>query len=71
MSAKNNVNKDYYVTGGRDRQGEDIAARPRPRAGRPAPSRPRGTSSFIPGAPSAGGTRAPVRGGSGKSKGSR
>ena len=50
MSSKNAVNPDHYKVAGRDRQGESIAARPKPRASAPIPGGPGPGQNFIPGA---------------------
>ena len=59
MSSKNAVNPDHYKVAGRDRQGEAIAARPKPRAGAPTPGGLGRGENFIPGAAPVG--EAPAR----------
>jgi hypothetical protein len=53
MSSKNNVNPDYYKSGGRDKQGDDLPPEPRAGAAVPSQRRKKGDgppANFIPGA---------------------
>jgi hypothetical protein len=51
MSSKNNVNPDYYKTGGRDRPGDDLPPRPGPVETPPRRKKgERPPRNFIPGA---------------------
>lgn len=63
MSSKNNVNPDYYKTGGRDKQGDDLPPEPRAAAAARAARRKKGdrpSRNFIPGAPPVGETPPPA-----------
>ena len=50
MSKHINVNPDHYKVAGRERQGEDLAERPKMNAGETRGRKKDGDANFIPGA---------------------